>query len=328
VSGLPFLKWCGGKRALLPSILPLVPPAVDTYYEPFLGGGAVFFALASERRFARAVLSDINLELVRSYRALQADVDSVLRALDRHVHTKEHYLRIREQQPAHLSDAACAARMIVLNRAGFNGLYRVNRQGQFNVPFGRQRLLDGFIQPERLRAAAAALDDARVEICHGDFREAQPGPTDFAYYDPPYVPVSKTAGFTSYAGTRFGAEEHAALAQLIRDHNREQIPALLSNSDCEATRQLYRNLACCEVGARRPVNRDPSGRGAVGELLVMTWTVAGTWQRLRESIDEERDPRQATLFEAPVAVQPFRRRARGAQRRHPGELGDRSRAAQ
>jgi DNA adenine methylase len=266
----PFLKWAGGKRQLLPRILERVPSRVRTYYEPFVGGGAVFFALAAEHRFDRAVLGDANRELVACYEALRDDVEAVIRALRRYKYDKVVYYRVRGQDPAALAPAARAARLIYLNRCGYNGLYRVNRAGVFNVPFGR------YVNPVicdvgKLRAASRALAGVRLES--QDFartlRGARPG--DFVYLDPPYVPLSPTSSFTAYARTPFGAAEQSRLAATLRDLGARRVPALLSNSDCAETRTLYDAALSEPVPVRRAINSVASGRGSVGELLVKSF---------------------------------------------------------
>lgn len=269
----PFLKWAGGKRALVPELLRHVPAELDTYYEPFLGGGALFFALLQlpgRRRFRRAVLWDTNSELISCYRAIRADVTAVLAALEKHVEGEEHYYRVRDQNPARLSDANRAARTIYLNRNGFNGLYRVNRSGRFNVPFGKHTSLQT-MNTDRLRAVSEALQG--VDVAVGDFADCvkAAGPRDFVYFDPPYVPLSRTSNFTDYSITGFGEAQQQRLADLLRHLGREKVRALLSNSDCEVTRALYRGLPIDEVRVARLINSVASGRGQVSELLVRSW---------------------------------------------------------
>jgi DNA adenine methylase len=263
----PLLKWAGGKRQLAVTILSRLPERIDTYYEPFVGGGAVFFALAAEGRFRRAVLSDRNPDLVCVYRAVQEDVEAVIEALGTMRHTESEYYRIREQKPR--SAARRAARIIYLNKTGYNGLYRVNRAGQFNVPFGRYenpRICDA----DNLRLVARALEN--VEISVDDFaasaRRARPG--DAVYFDPPYLPVSKTASFASYHSEPFGLREHERLAHLFGEIEERGVCAVLSNSDTPETRRLYESFAHEFVRARRAINSNAGGRGAVSELLVVT----------------------------------------------------------
>lgn len=269
----PFLKWAGGKRSLVPELLRHVPEKVNTYYEPFLGGGALFFALLQlpgPRRFRRAVLWDTNGELISCYRAIREDVTGVLDALEEHREGEEHYYRVRDQNPARLSDAKRAARTIYLNRNGFNGLYRVNRSGLFNVPFGKHASLQT-MNADRLRAVSDALRDVSLEV--GDFFDCvKPArPRDFVYFDPPYVPLSRTSNFTDYSITGFGEAQQQRLAELLRELGRKKIPALLSNSDCAATRALYEGMSIGEVRVARLINSNGSGRGRVSELLVRSW---------------------------------------------------------
>jgi DNA adenine methylase len=263
----PFLKWAGGKRQLLPRILQLVPARIDTYYEPFVGGGAVFFALAARGRFRRAVLGDANAELVICYQAVQQDVDGVIAALRKYRNDHDEYYRVRAKDPARWSPAARAARVIFLNRCGYNGLYRVNSKGLFNVPFGRYRR-PVICDEEKLRAAAQAL--RTVKIACGDFAKAlaKPRPNDFVYLDPPYVPISATSSFTAYASRDIGTAAQERLAEALRALSARGVPALLSNSDCPTTRQLYRGLDIERIRARRAINSVARRRGPVDEILV------------------------------------------------------------
>ena len=266
----PFLKWAGGKRQLLPRILASVPADVNTYYEPFVGGGAVFFALAAQRRFRRAVLGDFNRELILCYEAVRDDVEAVIRALGPYRYDKSLYYEVRELDPEALAPATRAARLIYLNRCGYNGLYRVNRSGRFNVPFGRYKN-PVICDEKKLRTASAAL--AGVKLVCQDFARTlrAPRPGDFVYLDPPYVPLSPTSSFTAYARTPFGADEQARLADLLRDLGRRKVRALLSNSDCAETRALYDRKLSARVPVRRAINSVASGRAPVGELLVKSF---------------------------------------------------------
>jgi DNA adenine methylase len=269
----PILKWAGGKTRLVPSILPRLPASIETYYEPFVGGAAVFFALASERRFRRAVLSDLNSELVDVYRGVKKDVDVVIRLLQayRKRHDADTYYRTRELDPHSLDLVERAARLIYLNKTGYNGLYRVNRSGQFNVPFGSY-VNPAICDEERLRGAASALRARGVRLEVGDFahvtRHAEPG--DAVYFDPPYFPRSATASFTGYHSQAFGREEHERLAQTLEQLTERRVRAVLSNSATRFTRQLYdrRRFAIETVQVARSINSKATARGRVGELLV------------------------------------------------------------
>jgi DNA adenine methylase len=266
----PFLKWAGGKRQIVGTILEVAPARIDTYYEPFVGGGAVFFALAGQGRFRRAVLADANAELIRCYQAVRDEVDPVIEALSAYRYDRAFYYRVRERDPARLTRAGRAARLIYLNRCGFNGLYRVNSKGRFNVPFGRYRnpvLCD----PAKLRTAAAALK--RAELLCADFEGTLDGARarDFVYLDPPYVPLSPTSSFTAYEQRGFDLEDQHRLARLLRRLGARGVPALLSNSNCGVTRDLYRGLRPRRVAARRAINSAAHRRGAVDELLVKSF---------------------------------------------------------
>jgi DNA adenine methylase len=267
----PFLKWAGGKRQLLAHIEALLPERIDTYFEPFLGGAAVFFRLAAGRRFRRAVLADANPELVNCYRAIRDDVDAVIAELGQYRNNRALYYRVRRRDPAKLPSIARAARLIYLNRCGYNGLYRVNSSGQFNVPFGRY-LRPLICDEPRLRAASAALQKAKI-VCD-DFANTlkKVGPADFAYLDPPYVPLSATSSFTAYAARDFGMPDQQRLADVLRTLAVRNVPALLSNSDCETTRELYRGFDRIDrVPARRAINSVGHARGPVAEILVRSF---------------------------------------------------------
>jgi DNA adenine methylase len=267
----PFLKWAGGKRQLKERILASIPQRMRTYFEPFVGGGAVFFALlGSGRRFDRAVLGDANEELIRCYRAVRDDVGAVIRVLRPYRYDRDFYYRLRGRNPARLTDAGRAARLIYLNRCGYNGLYRVNRAGRFNVPFGRYK--DPVIcDVPRLEAASQALQ--RAKLVHGDFEETLRGARsgDFVYLDPPYVPLSVTSSFTAYAKTPFDGAEQSRLASVLRELGARKVRALLSNSDCVETRELYDPGLSETVPVRRAINSVGAGRGSVGELLVKSY---------------------------------------------------------
>ncbi len=263
----PVLKWAGGKTQLLERVLARLPKRIQTYYEPFIGGGAVFFALAEQGRFERAVLSDTNEDLLCVYRAIQTDVDALIQALGRlaKAHSEEHFYEVRAKKPRTLVQRA--ARMIYLNKTGYNGLYRVNRSGQFNVPFGRYakpRILDG----AGLRAAAHALQ--RVRLATSDFEDscgkARRG--DAVYFDPPYMPVSKTSSFTAYDRRPFDLAEHERLARVFGALGRRGVLAVLSNSLTEETSALYSSFRHEIVQVSRPINCKGGGRGRIPELLV------------------------------------------------------------
>lgn len=263
----PVLKWAGGKGRLVPKILRVLPEQIRTYYEPFVGSAAVFFALATERRFQNAVLGDQNPELINVYRALQTDVKGLIKALSRHRYDRDTYYELRDVDPLNLDVAERAARTIYLNKAGFNGLYRVNRSGQFNVPFGRHVNPTICDEPRLLRAAdllsSVTLQVADfATVCKAAKRK------DAVYFDPPYVPLSKTSNFTAYHEKVFDDSEHQRLANLFGKLANKGVALVLSNSDTPLTRNLYAEWSVQKIMVSRPINSKTTHRGHVAEILV------------------------------------------------------------
>jgi DNA adenine methylase len=262
--GRPFIKWAGGKRQLLPALLGRVPSRWGTYFEPFLGGGAVFFAL----RPKRAVLADTNARLVRTYRGIRDDVENVIALLKTYPHDEDFFYRLREVDIDAASDVHVAAWFIYLNKVGYNGLYRVNRGNRFNVPFGRYAN-PAICDEERLRACNLALQGVDLRIA--DFRDAvnEAKRGDFVYFDPPYAPVSSTAHFTSYTAAGFGPSDQTRLCELARTLKKRGVRILLSNSGTDSVRDLYAHgFDVEEVHARRNVNSRGKARGNVPELVI------------------------------------------------------------
>ena len=244
----PFLKWAGGKTQLLPDLFARFPHTFKRYHEPFLGGGAVFFALAPKS----AILSDVNGDLVETYTAIRDDVEGVIAKLRAHTVSEEHYYRVRAQKSAALTPAAAAARTIYLNRTCFNGLYRVNRDGQFNVPFGKYDN-PTICNEENLLAVSAALQDVQLRNESVFDIGARVRRGDLVYFDPPYDPLSPTSSFTSYAKTAFGRDEQKRLAELFTRLACRGVHVVLSNSDTPFIRA---------ISARA------DRRGSVGEVIV------------------------------------------------------------
>lgn len=261
----PFLKWAGGKAKLAPQIMARFPDRFRRYHEPFIGGGAVFFALGPRE----ATLSDVNADLITTYRAIRDHVESLIEVLLHHRASEEDFYRIRAVDPGGLSLIESAARTIYLNRTCFNGLYRVNRKGQFNVPFGRYAN-PRICNAENLRAVSDALQgvDLRVEDAMAIGRRARRG--DLVYFDPPYDPISPTASFTSYAKTGFGRTEQERLAEVFAHLAERGVHAVLSNSDTPFVRKLYKRFEIETVYARRAINSRADRRGPVPEVLVST----------------------------------------------------------
>lgn len=278
VTAQPFLKWVGGKGQLLEQFEAFFPQtSLRGYYEPFIGSGAVFFHLHAKGLFEHYRLSDINEELINCYRVVQQDVGALIDVLAEHKekhnkHDKEHYYATRELDREtdwkNVSPVVRAARMIYLNKTCYNGLWRVNSKGQFNVPMGRY-VKPAILDEDRLRAASAALQG--VELVVDDFesvvRRAEKG--DFVYFDPPYVPLSKTANFTSYAADDFGRWEQKKLWLVFSELAARGCHVMLSNSDTEFINNLYREFRVEKVTARRAINSASRKRGRITEVVVL-----------------------------------------------------------
>jgi DNA adenine methylase len=272
----PFVKWIGGKRQLLRQFrdMGLYPPddfnpLTNTYFEPFVGGGAVFFDLLPKK----ANLSDLNHELTITYNVIKSDVNALIKSLKNHKYEKEYYLKVRAKNPKELSDVEIASRFIYLNRTGFNGMYRVNSRGEFNVPFGK------YINPimcdeKNLHKVSKALQ--KVTIKNQDYKavlkNAKKG--DFVYFDPPYYPVSKTASFTSYTKDAFLEKEQTELRDTFLELHKRGCYVMLSNSDTPFINELYsdiKGIKVSKVAAGRAINSNASKRGKISEVLVTNY---------------------------------------------------------
>ncbi len=267
----PLLKWVGGKGELLPELLCRIEelPEFRRYHEPFLGGGALFFELVRLKKLPRskAWLSDNNAELIETYRAVRDHVDRVIKLLAQHKsrHCETYFYELRANLPA---DAiARAARIVYLNKTCFNGLYRVNRKGQFNTPLGKYANPNICDEPN-LRAAAEAFKRATLE--HAPFtsilKTAEPG--DLVYLDPPYHPISKTSSFTAYGKGGFGEDSQELLAKTFRELTVRGVHAILSNSMTDLVSELYRGFRIDEVMVKRSINSNAGKRGPIGEALI------------------------------------------------------------
>jgi len=263
----PVVKWVGGKSKLLPELRARMPERFGRYFEPFAGGAALLFATAPRD----AVLADDNRDLIETYRAISNDVDGVVRRLEIHRrhHGETHYYetRARWNDPqVSWSTLDRAATFIYLNKTCFNGLWRVNRGGAFNVPMGRYAD-PPICVPETLRTAAIVL--ARAELRNTDFRKTVEDAArgDFVYFDPPYDPLTKTANFTSYTQGSFGDDDQRALAELAKALVARGVRVMLSNSDTPFVRSIYRGLKIDRVKCPRAINSDASRRGDVDEVI-------------------------------------------------------------
>lgn len=268
----PFIKWVGGKTQLLPELLSRIPENFGHYHEPFIGGGAFFFSLSRTRVLEDrdVFLSDINRELIDTYRAVKTRVRTVIKELSKHPHEKEHFYRLRAQDPFELGLAERAARMIYLNRTGFNGLYRVNQRGEFNVPFGKYKN-PLICDEDNLQVASKALGRAALSCDPFTTVLERARPGDFVYFDPPYVPVSSTANFVSYSQNRFGLEEQERLAATFEELSARGVYVMLSNSEASWVKKRYQKHYVARVEARRAVNCNAEKRGTVGEVIVTSY---------------------------------------------------------
>ncbi|MFA6430447.1 MAG: DNA adenine methylase [Candidatus Paceibacterota bacterium] len=276
----PFVKWVGGKRQLLEQfkLMNLYPPEkfdpkIGRYFEPFVGGGAVFFDLLPKK----ASLSDMNNELVITYNVIKNDVESLIKSLKKHKNTKEYFLDIRAKEVSNLTDVEIASRFIYLNRTCFNGLYRVNSHGGFNVPFaGNKNPL--ICDDINLRKISKALK--YIEIKKQDYKEvlkkAKKG--DFIYFDPPYYPINKTSSFTSYTKEAFLEKEQIELRDTFVELTKRGCFVMLSNSDTPFINKIYSEIKIKgklirinKVFAGRAINSKGSGRGKITEVLITNY---------------------------------------------------------
>lgn len=265
----PFVKWAGGKKNLLSHLTASLPPSFNTYFEPFVGGGALFFAQTN--RIQSALLSDTNFELVIAFNVIRKDPELLTELLEEHSrrHSTEYYYRVRNQRD--LQDPIkIAARFIYLNKTCYNGLHRVNKKGRFNVPIGRYAN-PVIYQRDNLIACHEALQAARIEL--RDFETISPEPGDFVYCDPPYHPVGVTSSFTKYTKLDFTEEDQTRLRDFVLRLHRRSVLVMVSNSDTPFVRELYSDpvFKVTVVQAPRYVNSKPDKRYPINELLITTY---------------------------------------------------------
>ncbi len=251
---------------MLSEIRKFMPDTFRSYYEPFMGGAAVLFSLD----YQRAVAGDLNEELINVYRMVKENVEALIESLARHHHDKEYYYEVRAQDPKQLTDLERAGRLIFLNKTCFNGLYRVNSKGQFNVPFGSYKK-PLICDPANLRAVHARLQD--IKLIHGDYREvaAKARKGDFVYFDPPYVPLSNSSNFTKYAKDDFDEDDQKELAEFYTELAGRGVYCMLSNSSVPLIRELYRDFKINVVRATRAINSVGSARGKIDEVLITSY---------------------------------------------------------
>ncbi len=266
----PIVKWVGGKRQLMFELLKNMPETYNRYFEPFIGGGALFFELQPQNGY----ISDMNEELINLYTVVRDDVYELIEDLNKHKVSKEYFLKIRNldrtEKYNKLSDIQKASRFIYLNRTCFNGMYRVNSQGQFNVPFGNYKN-PRIVDAENLVNCSKLLKN--TEICCADFSEilnkVQKG--DFVYFDPPYVPLNETSSFTSYTKDGFDLDMQFKLRDVCDELDNKGVMFMLSNSDTKLVNELYSNYEIKKVFASRAINANGNGRGKITEVLVRNY---------------------------------------------------------
>lgn len=266
----PFVKWAGGKRIILDKLLERVPSKFDRYIEPFVGGGALFFALKSPI----SIIFDSNKELINAYQVIKTNVHELIDDLKKHENTKEYFLYLRnlDRIPEYnkLTNVERASRMIFLNHTCFNGLYRVNSKGEFNVPFGNYKNPSIFNE-ENLLKASDVLKGATV-ICD-DFQRvlefAKKG--DFIYFDPPYLPISKTSSFTSYTKDKFDLGMHVKLKEVCDKLNKKHVKFMVSNSNAPEIINLYDNYNIEQIFSSRFISSNGQKRGKIREILIRNY---------------------------------------------------------
>jgi DNA adenine methylase len=268
----PFLKWAGGKTQLLQQYKPLFPKHFEMYYEPFLGGGAVFFYLFQNYPSSfQASLSDVNPELINMYQCVRDDVEALIKELESHQvkHNPEYYYQIRAEK--NRKRIKKAARIIYLNKTCFNGLYRENSKGEFNVPIGRYKN-PTICNADLLRADSLALQSVNLEV--QDFEKVldrATGEQDFVYFDPPYYPLSNTSQFTAYSRFNFNEQDQIRLRDIFAELADRGVKVMLSNSDCPFIREIYQGFHIHQVSATRSINSKGSHRGKISEVVVTSY---------------------------------------------------------
>jgi DNA adenine methylase len=272
----PFVKWAGGKRQIIDAISKHIPSEFGCYFEPFLGGGAVLFHLLQKNPQMRCKVSDLNSDLVLAYVTIRDRVEELIQSLQNHAknyhkNPDSYYYGVRENEPK--SQIEKVSRLLFLNRTCFNGLYRVNSKGKFNVPLGRYSN-PNIVNEENLLAVSHTLQSKRIQISCRDFasvlQDAKKG--DFVYFDPPYQPVSKTANFTSYTNKDFGYKDLEKLVAVSEKLSDRGCKILHSNSNSKEVRSLFsRDWKIVEIAANRAINSNSAKRTGQTELLIKNY---------------------------------------------------------
>ncbi len=274
---MPVVKWAGGKRQLLPVLTPLLPARIEVHCEPFLGGGALLFSRQPER----AIVNDLNGDLIQMYQVVRDDVEALIAELEKHRNEPTHFLQVRDwdrdkEKYALLSNVERAARLIYLNKTCYNGLFRVNSSGEFNTPFGKYKN-PNIVNAPTLRAVSRYLQSADIAFHCQDYEEVleEIPQNAFVYLDPPYDPVSDTSAFTGYSRDGFNRKDQIRLRECCDRLNQRGIPFMLSNSATDFIKEQYAHYDIRIVQAKRAVNSISSGRGHVDEVVVRNYTSTG-----------------------------------------------------
>ncbi|CEV83085.1 modification methylase [Streptococcus pneumoniae] len=270
----PFTKWTGGKRQLLPVIRELMPKTYNRYFEPFVGGGALFFDLAPKD----AVINDFNAELINCYQQIKDNPQELIEILKVHqeYNSKEYYLDLRsadrDERIDMMSEVQRAARILYMLRVDFNGLYRVNSKNQFNVPYGRYKN-PKIVDEELISAISVYLNNNQLEIKVGDFEKAivDVRLEDFVYFDPPYIPLSETSAFTSYTHEGFSFADQVRLRDVFKRLSDTGAYVMLSNSSSALAEELYKDFNIHYVEATRTNGAKSSSRGKISEIIVTNY---------------------------------------------------------
>ncbi len=264
----PFVKWAGGKRQLLNILFNNMPPKFGTYIEPFVGGGALLFAFMPNK----AIISDINTELITAYKIIKGHVNELIKSLSKHKNEEAYFYTIRAKK-AYKSDIDQTSRFIYLNKTCFNGLYRENSKGEFNVPFGRYKN-PNIVDRENLLAISSYLNLADVKILNQDYQKtasmAKKG--DFVYFDPPYYPLTSTASFTKYFRGDFTEEDQEKLSYIYKKLDKRGCYVMLSNSNTKFIKGLYKEYNVQVISANRFINCKAERRGkGLFEVIIKNW---------------------------------------------------------
>lgn len=277
----PFVKWAGGKRQLMPQITKYMPKNFSRYYEPFVGGGAVFFELQNNK----STINDFNTELILAYKAIRDNLDELIDSLRIHEknNSSDYYYQVREWDRNGIienkSNVERAARFIFLNKTGFNGLFRVNSQNQINTPYGRYKN-PAIVNESVLKAVNNFLNKSGIKILNGDFEDAIKGAKkgDFVYFDPPYAPmVEDQQSFVGYTLNGFGTKEQERLRDLVNKLTVRGVYVMVSNSSVPYIHEIYKEYedTTVVVPASRNINSKGTGRGKVDEVLIMNYSYSG-----------------------------------------------------